>query len=178
MKAQELHVTLAQKVRGDSKYLAELTSATALGPVQPGVNSADIEAKLVELANDTSNYDDIRSITGPTGKVYFYSIKHMTEGYARILARVRAGDPCLTIAETVREESRVYPRVTNTELFKYALFKIDREQLDDYVARVQQLYPDIQAIKAPSGTTYLYSTQYLTPDWAALLAKKVEHPDS
>jgi hypothetical protein len=178
MKAEELHVKLAQKVRGDSKYLAELTSASALTPVQSGLKSEEIEANLAELVKNEDAYADIKSLQGPTGKIYFYSTKHMTEGYARILARVDAGDPCLTIAETVREESKVYPRVTNTELFKYGLFKIDREGLDKHVARALELYQDIQSIQSPTGNVYLYSTLYLTPDWASYLAKKVEHPDS
>ncbi len=178
MKAEELHIKLAEKVRGDSKYLADVTSANALGAVQSGLQSDDIATRLGEIAQDDVTFPDIKSIAGPTGKVYFYSQKFMTETYARILARVKAEDPCLTIAETVREESRVYPRVTNTELFKYALFRIDREEIDKHVARVQELYEDIKSIKSPTGSVYLYSTRYLTPDWAAYLAKKVEHPDS
>ncbi len=178
MKAQELHVKLAEKVRGDSKYLAELTSASALAPVQSGYKSDDIEANLAELVKNNVNYRDIRSIEGPTGKVYFYSITHMTENYARILARVRAGDPCLTIAETVREESKIYPRVTNIELFKYGLFKIDRDELGQYVARTQERFEDIKSTLTASGSIYLYSTLYLTPAWAAFLAKKQERPDN
>ncbi len=178
MKAEKLHVKLAEKVRGDSKYLTELTSASALAPVQPGFNSEDIEAKLVELVKNSDHYRDIRSIEGPTGKVYFFSETYMTEAYARILARVRADDPCLTIAETVREESKIYPRVTNIELFKYGMFKIDRDGLDQYIARTQELYEDIKLIATPTGSVYLYSTLYLTPDWAAFLVKRQEHPDS
>ncbi len=178
MKAEELHVKLAERVRGDSKYLSELTSASALAPVQPGVISRDVEANLAEIVTNMDNYRDIKSIVGPTGKVYFFSVTYMTENYARILARVKAGNPCLTIAETVREESKTYPRVTNVDLFKYGLFKIDRDELDKHVARTQELYEDIKSITTGSGAVYLYSTLYLTQDWANFLAKKQEHPDS
>jgi hypothetical protein len=178
MKAEELRVKLAERVRGDSKYLADLSSADTLMAAQLGLKRDDIEAKLLEIAKMNSSFRDIRSIQGPTGKVYFYSETYMTETYARILARVKAEDPCLTIAETVREESRVYPRVTSVELFKYGLFKIDRDQLDDHVARTLERYEDIKSIKTSTGSVYLYSNQYLTPDWAAFLAKKQERPDN
>lgn len=178
MKAEALQVKLAEKVRGDSKYLAELTSAAALAPVQAGAASTDIEATLAELAKDDAQFADIKSIHGPTGKAYFFSQKYMTETYARILARVKAEDACITIAETVREESRVYPRVTNVELFKYGLFKIDRDQLDSLVARTQELYEDVKSIRTWTGSLYLYSTKYLSPYWAAFLAKKQERPDN
>ncbi len=178
MKAEDLHVKLAEKVRGDSKYLSELTSATALAPVQAGSNGGNIEANFAEIVANMDDYRDIRSVVGPTGKVYYYSVTYMTDNYARILARVKTGDPCLTIAETVREESRVYPRATNTELFKYGLFKIDRDALDQYVARTLELYEDIKSLATPSGSVFLYSNKYLTPDWAAFLARKQEHPDS
>ncbi len=178
MKAEELRFKLAEKVRGDSKYLTELTSAGALAPVQSGLDGEDLAANLADIANDNVTYSDIKSIEGPTGKVYFYSEKYMTATYARILARVKAEDPCLTIAETVREESRVYPRATNIELFKYGLFKIDREELDNFVARTLALHEDIKKIVTPRGSTCLYSTRYLTEDWAVFLAKKAETPDS
>ena len=178
MKAEELRFKLAEKVRGDSKYLTELTSASALAPVQLGLDNDDIEGNLAEIAKNNDQYRDIRSIAGPTGKVYFFSETYMTENYARILARVKAEDPCLTIAETVREESKTYPRATNIELFKYGLFKIDRAELNTYVARVQDLYEDIKQLVTAKGSVCLYSTKYLTPDWAAFLAKKQETPDS
>lgn len=176
MKAEELYLKFAEKVRGDSRYLADLTSANSLGSMQGELE--EVEANLAHLANDTTTYSDIKSITGPTGKVYFFSEKYMTPGYAKILARVKAEDPCLTIVETVRDESRIYPRATNIELFKYGLFKIDRDQLDTYVARVQELHDDIKQIVTPKGAVCLYSTKYLTEDWAAFLAKKQETPDS
>lgn len=178
MKADELHLKFAEKVRGDSKYLADLTSATSLSSVQNQNGNETIEASLVDLANDQTTFADIRSITGPTGQMYFYSQKYMTQGYARILARVKAGDPCLTIAETVREESKIYPRPTNVELFKYGLFKIDRGELDTLVARTLELNADIQAFRTGMGSLYLYCNLYLTPERATLLAKHQEHPDS
>lgn len=178
MKAEELHVKLAEKVRGDSKYLAELTSANSLGRVQVGLESEDIETNLAEIAKNNDRYRDIRSIAGPTGKVYFFSETYMTENYARILARVKADDPCLTIAETVREESGTYPRVTSVELFKYGLFKVDREELDNYVARTLELHEDIKLIQSRTGSVYLYSTRHLTPDRAAFLMKRQERPDN
>ena len=178
MKSEELRVKLAQKVRGDSKYLTELTSATALAPVQAGMSSGNIEAALIDLVKNDHSYRDIKSIASPMGKTYFYSAMHMSECYARILARVKDGDPCLTIAETVRDESRIYPRVTNVELFKFGLFKIDRGSLDEYIAQTMERYSDIRSITSWPGSVYLYSNRYLTLEWAELLAQKKERPDS
>lgn len=178
MKAQELHYKLAERVRGDSKYLTELTSASGLAPVQAGSAPDALQADLMDIARDDETFKDIKTITGPTGQVYFYSEMHMTETYARILARVKAGDPCITIAETVREESRVYPRPTSVELFRYGLFKIDRDQVEQHVTRTLERYDDIKSFTTSHGGMYLYSTQYLTAEWAKYLAKKHEKGDS
>jgi len=101
----------------------------------------------------------------------------MTGNYAQILARVEENDPCFTISETVREESKIYPRPTNIETFKYGLFNINRDELDTHIARTMEQYPDIKLLRASSGGVYLYSTLYMTEDQALLVAEHREHPD-
>ncbi len=98
---------------------------------------------------------------------------HLSEAfnYDKIQALVEANDPVATIVETVREESRIYPRPTKVEVFKEPVFNINSGELWTYVEQIveQEEFGDIQLIQASTGVHYLYSTQYLDADHAKSL---------
>ncbi len=160
-RTEEFHAKVLKRIREDSKYKAKLTSAQALGKLVPDIQPGEVEAACAEA---TDNYRDVHSVVAKTGAVYLFSDKHMTEEYAQILLRVEANDPCYLIAEMVREESRVYPRPTDIELFKYGLFAMDLDSLDQHIEQTLAQYPDIKRYLIPDGATYLYCDEYLTED--------------
>ncbi len=156
---EEFHLKVLKRIREDSKYKSKLTRAETLKTLVPDIQPGELETACAEV---TSAYHDIHSLVAKTGVVYLFSEEHMTAEYAQILLRVEAKDPCFLIAEMVREESRVYPRPTNVELFKYGLFDIDLDRLDEHIAQTLEQYHDIKLFRIPDGPTFLYSDQYLT----------------
>ncbi len=84
---------------------------------------------------------------------------------AKIVERVKSDfqDLCATIAETVRDASRTYPRPTNCKLFQEKAFGINPDELANIIAEVMQRpeFMDIRRIVHPSGAVYLYSSKFL-----------------
>lgn len=171
-KREELQVRIADKVREVSRNLAELTSRDSLSTLGPDLEATEIEDTISAMAQD-DRYRDIKLVTAATGAAYLYSDTHVTESYAKILARAAANDPCATIAATVRDESRIYPRPTKTRLFREAVFNINSDEFGIHVARTlgRPEYKDIKKIVASTGAVYLYSDLYLDTDQALALVE-------
>ena len=163
-RAEELQFKIVVEIRGDSKYLSKLTRVEALEGLAPDIEPGEIEAGLAEIT-ENDMFADIGLLTARDGVAYAFSGQSMTRHYAELLLRIEANDPCYTIVETVRENSRVYPRPTNIEHFKYGLYGMDRNKLDEYIARTQETYEDIKLLRI-SGTVWLYSDTYMNEDQA------------
>lgn len=165
--AEEVQEKIANQVRQDSQVEIRLTPFESLADLAPQLEPAKVKGYATAMSG-TATYQDIQSITGPTNIVYLYSETHMTRNYATILARIEAKDPYTTIAETVREESRVYPRPTRSVLFYEPLFQIESSQLEMIVEGLLRRpeYADIQKIVASTHAIYLYSNRYLDPAYA------------
>lgn len=163
----EAHEKIAARVREDSRAHTCLTLADSLAELFPDVPSGEFQMFVSTLAEDDA-CRDIRRLMGPTGLVYLYCEKHMTHGYANLLARIETHDPYATIAETVREESRIYPRPTKVELFYAPVFQIPVGQIKAVVENLmkQEEYQDIKRIIAPTAAIYLYSTRFMDPKQA------------
>jgi hypothetical protein len=157
---EEAKFRIAERVRADSRDTEILTPVAALAAEIGWDGNADSPD---EIRKDP-RYDDIKTVTSAAGEVFFYSGRHMSDYYALILARVAAHDPCATIADTVRDESRIYPRPTCVLFFREKLFGMNEADLralvDTTLARPE--FSDIEMLVHPStGGVYLYSSQYL-----------------
>ncbi len=161
--AGETKSKIVDLIRQESKASAKLTSLDALGALAPGMEPLQVR-ELVTTLQSEEPYKDIAEIASPTGQAYLYSREHMTETYARLLARVEGKDPCSTIAETVREESRIYPRPTRVGLFYAPIFQIDASQMETVVENTLRRpeFKDIAKIVASTGAIYLYSMEYMS----------------
>ncbi len=170
--AEEIHTRIAGKVREDSENLAKLTNVNSLTALSPDLEPDKVEANLAEMAND-DGYRDIKSVVASTGAVYLYSETYITRNYADILVRAEVNDPCATIAATVRDEARIYPRATRIEFFENPIFNIDPDELETYIARTleRQEFQDIKLIHASTDARYLYSNLYIDEDYARSLVE-------
>ena len=155
---------LAARVRVESKSSARLTSIDTLKSLYPGLTSQDLANMLQE-----EGYRDIRTIITRTGDEYFYSSQHVSNTYATFLARAAANDPVATIGETVRDESQIYPRPTQLELFVDPVFNVDSDKLETYADAVLARFLDIKKLTASTGATYLYSTEHMSEGQAQSL---------
>lgn len=163
---EEARSQIAARVRDTSSRSHGLTSITSLGSLILGAETDKIDEHLSVLLSD-DRYKDLRLLTNSRGNRYLYSEAYMTHTYAEILARAEAKDPCETLAATVRQDSRVYPRPTSLEAFKAPVFGINPDDLGMFVSEMttQPRYEDIKLVKASNGAVYLYSSLYLEPEW-------------
>ena len=116
--------------------------------------------------------EDLREISVKDGAPRYYSLQFMSEPFVKILMR-KEGDPLLLLAETVRENSQVYPRPIPLDAFKDYPFNLTQEEI---LACLQQMtetdqYKDVQRTTTSIGTVFLYSTLHLDPGHACMLAE-------
>ncbi|MBE0557983.1 MAG: hypothetical protein IH628_12195, partial [Proteobacteria bacterium] len=161
---EEAKSILANAIRADSHQKAQLTPVGALYVLAPDTDQAIIDALLKGMQTEP-RYADIKAVTASSGDVYFHSERYLVGSYAATLLMAMAGDHCVTIAETVREESRIYPRTTNVKVFgEQQVYGIPPADLDAIVAEMLRKpeYADIKMIVHPStGAVHLYSDRYV-----------------
>ncbi|HWR11352.1 MAG TPA: hypothetical protein VN445_06000 [Rectinemataceae bacterium] len=119
--------------------------------------------------------DDLKKIEGSSG-LWYFSETSMTGAYALHLLRTEEKDPLRLIAETVRDESRIYPRPTDLMFFTDPPFSMNEKELRQALGGME-LRPDMRDIRrcvASNGAMYLYSTQYLGETLAETLAEWIE----
>jgi len=165
--AEDVFSIIAEKVREKSMNEARLVSLTS---ILPDMTPEEAGAKLVGLAED-EHFQDIKALKASTGTVYLYSATYITDNYAGILIRAEENDPCVTIAATVRNEAKTYPRATRTEYFMNPIFNINPDELDKHIAGTMERpeFKDIKSITASTGTRFLYSDLYLNEGYARSL---------
>jgi len=159
---------IGERVRADSRNTKSLTPVDGLS-AEIGWDRGFCSPE--EIRNDP-RYEDIKTVTVGKGETFFYSTRHMSDYYALLLARVAADDPCATIAETVRDESKRYPRPTNALFFREKLLGMSEADLKVTIGVLQQRpeFSDIKTMVHPTtGGFYLYSNQYLNADTASSL---------
>lgn len=149
---------------GDQK----VTEAGKPGLVdRQALEPAGIEALLAEQADE-----DIKLMRG-SRDVYYFSESFMTAAYALHLFRVAEKDPARMVADTVRDESRIYPRPTPVSTFLDVPFRMTRAELDGILWQISQRndMTDIKQTTASDGSLYLYSSSFLEEAHADSLAE-------
>jgi hypothetical protein len=158
---------LAKLVRAD-EILTELEEQ---GLLQPEDFERETYFKIT-LKRALDENEDIKEILSGKGISYYYSVQSLSETYAGILA-LKAEGPLRLIAETVRENSRLYPRPVPLVGFMEPPFSMTREAIS---ACLQEMgddidYRDIAQTTTSVGTPYLYSSRHIDPDHASMLAE-------
>ena len=116
--------------------------------------------------------EDLKGLSGPDGRIWFYSARWMSEAYARILSQ-KKGDPLTLMAETIRENSSKYPRPIPLDVFQNPPFEMTEEEVQSSLQKMkeQEGYEDIATTATSIGTVFLYSKAHLEADHAAMLAE-------
>ena len=83
----------------------------------------DISQVIEEIKMDP-DYSDIVNRMGKE-HIYLYSSKKMTENYASIVFRIEEKELLKLLVETVRYESKTYPRPTGISLFSERPFNFN-----------------------------------------------------
>lgn len=140
---------------------------------QPERSVEDAESKDPERRDSAElPCDDIVTLVGKHS-YYLYSTDRMTDAYARWAFLAREDDRVLTFVECVRDESRKYPRPMEASSLTNEPFKLSAEEIDELWQTVRDsgAYPDLDTLTASNGDVYYFSTNYLTPAYAASLAE-------
>jgi hypothetical protein len=165
---EEVKFRIGEKVRADSKDAEILTPVDSLY----AEIGWDRSAYSPDEIRKDPRYDDIKTVTAGTSEIFFYSTRHLSDYYALQLARVAAKDSCVLIAETVRDESRIYPRPTCIMFFLEKLFGVNEADLESVVRNTLERpeFSDIKAMIHPvTGAVYLYSNKYLDRERAFMM---------
>ncbi len=150
------------------------SSAAAALCCRSALSSRFPRADIAALVG-ASGAADLRLIEGRT-ETYYFSELSMTRAYAVHLFHVAEKDPLRMVAETVREESRLYPRPTDLRTFLDPPFGLTPSELAATVGalELQEEGRDIAQVRASNGALYLYCTSYLVPALALSLAEWIE----
>jgi hypothetical protein len=170
---------ISEKVRNDTRDKVLLTTKAALRELCPELPPERFEALLQEMQGEP-RYQDLKQVPGCEER-YFYSNMYMTDKYAALLARAAGKAPCAVVADTVREESQIYPRPTNVQIFKSQVYGIPHKSIEATIAGVllDPRYADIRKLLHPgTGEVYLYSAQYLNEQDALAALRDEERGQS
>ena len=116
--------------------------------------------------------DDIALIQ-EGGEAFLYSELHMTRSYAESAARAGSQDICRAIVQTVRSESRTYPRPTPLTAFSEPPFMFSKGLLDRAVQEISGNpdYADIRLVHSSDGSVFLFSSAHMDAAHAESLAE-------
>lgn len=171
--AQDKVVLVGNFIR-DKSYEGILTNAEDLLD-EPLSLEVDEVLPMIDNLKSREEFSDICTAKGAE-KIYLFSENYMTKNYSKMMILVEEKDLFKTIAETVREESRIYPRPTDVRLFRKAPFKLSKEEFYEIYEQLKKKeeYMDIQETRASNNALYLYSDKFLKRAHAASLAEWIE----
>ena len=114
----------------------------------------------------------IHELAAGDGSRHYYSSLFMTGAYAAILLQ-KQGDPLRLIAEIVRQNSADYTRPVPLDLFTQPPFDLTRQEVLNDLERMEAVeeFRDIARTTTSASSVFLYSTLYLEPGHASMLAE-------
>lgn len=158
----------------DKSYESQLTNAEDFLD-EPLILEVDEVLPMIDELKAREDFSDICVIKGKE-KIYLFSEKHITKNYAKMMISVEERDLFKLIAETVREESKIYPRPTDARLFSKSPFKLSKEEFYKVYEQLKKKeeYQDIQETRASNNALYLYSDKFMKKAHAASLTEWIE----
>lgn len=166
---EEPETSEPEEPQTEASELAAPSPEAALEPATEPVTSAD---PAQPDAPEEPRCDDIVALTGKHS-YYLYSTDRMTDAYARWAFLAGEDDRVLTFAECVRDESKKYPRPMEASSLSNEPFNLSAEEIGQLWETVRDsgAYPDLETLTASNGDVYYFSTEFLTPTYAASLAE-------
>jgi effector-binding domain-containing protein len=128
--------------------------------------------EIMHSLKTSTDYQDIVELKGKQCK-YLYSNKEMTQNYANMLFKIEEKDLLQLLIETVRYDSKIYPKATALNSFYDEPFGFSEEIINGIIKQIKENneYNDIQKTSVSNGKIYLYSTKYLSKDYGESLAE-------
>ncbi len=163
---------LAALIRRHSRD-GELVSGEHLESEIAGLESReDDDLSFEDAVNEAIRKNaDLRVVYDAKRHAFYHSVDLLSHTYARILALKTT--PALMMADTIRDNSARYPRPVPLDLFEQAPFRLSPEVIQGSLREMtrKNQYRDIAATTSSEGTVYLYSSNFLSHDYATQLAE-------
>ncbi len=156
---------------------SELLSSLNEESLPPGKTADEIVEQF--FAKAVSDEDSTLKVLEGKKNLYLYDSKKMADSYAEILKNQEDEDIPKMIADTVRRDSKIYPRPTDKRVFSLSPFNLDANTLSKVLASMKnnETYEDIKVCTASNNAEYLYSNKYLSKDHAKHLTEWYEVED-
>ncbi|MBJ7223013.1 MULTISPECIES: YdhW family putative oxidoreductase system protein [unclassified Brenneria] len=131
--------------------------------------------RLFEQINHSQDCADLLSISNDEAR-YYYSDRHMSHNYARLLVFTHQQDICKTIADTVRFECQTYPRPYKVQMLRLPPYALTQEKIDGAMRFFEQsdAFQDIRLVAASNGASYLFSERFMSYGKARGLCEWIE----
>ncbi len=132
----------------------------------PSQDAASVLKRIVERS------EDLHELAAQDGSRRYYSSNFMTGAYAMMLVQ-KQGDPVRLIAESVRQNSELYPRPIPLDIFGQPPFDFTRQEVLKYLEQMGagEEYRDILQTTTSASRVFLYSALHLEPEHASMLAE-------
>ena len=116
--------------------------------------------------------EDLHELINQDGSRHYYSSLSMTQAYAGILHQ-KQNNHLQLIAETVRQNSALYPRPVSLDMFTQPPFDLTRQEVLNDIQRMdaEEEYRDIRQTRTSVSGVFLYSTLHLDSEYASMLAE-------
>lgn len=165
----------AELVRAESRA-GGLTDPAVFAKEPFSFADEELAQVMDDLDQDEAYADIVRIADERSGAEYLHSTTFLTVAYARHAIRARANDSAFLIAQTVRENSEIYPKPTSLEFFEFEPFGLG---FDDILANAKAILADeacadIRSVTVSNGMVYLYSDKFLSEGQAQAMAQWVE----
>ena len=144
------------------------------------IDFAEIELddaeKIFAALTEENEFIELRLIQDDEGKNYYYSATDMTDKYANIMMGLNNNDFLKLIADSVRYESKVYPRPTYLKQFTSSPYNIEEIKLLEILDEINENsdYSDLKYTEASNGVRFIYSDRHMKPGYAKYLAEWIE----
>ncbi|MFA9422876.1 MAG: hypothetical protein ACERLG_04825 [Sedimentibacter sp.] len=158
----------------DKSYERQLANAEDFLD-EPFLLEVDEVLPLIEELKAREDFSDIYLCKGKE-RIYLFSEKYIIKKYANMMVSVEEKEIIKLMVETVREESKIYPRPTDTRVFSKAPYKLSKEEfLEAYeLLKTKEEYSDIHETRASNKALYLYSDKFMKKVHATSLAEWIE----
>lgn len=164
---------IAEWIRLKSKRtLLVNTRDLLVEPVE--IKEEELDNKIQEILG-IEKYSDIQWIKGKENS-YLYSDQYIVTVYAEKMVSRLENDIYGLIANSVRRDSKIYPRPTPYKEFYLAPYKLTHEELANVLKEMEQIeeFKDIKLIYASTNELYIYSDLFLSEVYASSLAEWLE----
>ena len=131
---------------------------------------------LMAEMREQEEYNDIFAYAGAKD-TYYYTYPTLAHNYVKNLVLAQEDDLPRIIAETVRYESKTYPRATNIDTFSKYPYHYTTIQIKRMLERMrgQEAYQDLQTYESKNKNFYIFSTLHLSPSYASYLVEFTEN---